>query len=63
MIQLPRYIALNPKNYETWPFGSYPGLIGLRESFSFVDPAPILETFGSVAAFRAYVDEGREVEK
>jgi REP element-mobilizing transposase RayT len=62
LIQLPRHIALNPKNYETWPFGSYPGLIGLREAFSFVDPTPILETFGSAAAFRAYVDEGREVE-
>jgi REP element-mobilizing transposase RayT len=59
---LPRYIALNPKNCDTWPFSSYPGLIGMREPFSFVDPTPILETFGSVSAFRTYVDEGREAE-
>ena len=62
LIELPRYIALNPKNYETWPYSSYPGLIGTRERFSFVDPAPILETFGSVDAFRRYVDEGRQAE-
>ncbi|HEX4526310.1 MAG TPA: transposase [Gaiellaceae bacterium] len=62
LIQLPRYIALNPKNHETWPFSSYPGLIGMREPFSFVDPSPILEMFGSAAAFRAYVNEGREAE-
>ena len=62
LIQLPRYIALNPKNHETWPFSSYPGLIGTGEPFSFVDPSPILETFGSAAAFRAYVNEGRDAE-
>jgi hypothetical protein len=44
------------------PFSSYPGLIGTREPFSFVDPSPILETFGSAAAFRAYVNEGRKAE-
>ena len=38
LIQLTRYIALNPNNHETWPFSSYPGLIGMREPFSFVDP-------------------------
>jgi hypothetical protein len=62
LVQLPRYIALNPREYETWPYSSYPGMIGLREPFSFVDPTPIIETFGSVAAFRAYVDEGRAAE-
>jgi hypothetical protein len=61
-IRLPRYIALNPENYETWPYASYPGLIGTREPFSFVDPTPIIETFGSVEAFRAYVDEGRDAQ-
>ncbi|HEX3805994.1 MAG TPA: hypothetical protein VHV52_04350 [Gaiellaceae bacterium] len=57
---LPRYIALNPDNYETWPYSSYPGLIGTRPPFSFVDPTPILDAFGSVGAFQAFVDEGRE---
>ena len=62
LTHLARYIALNPKNPETWSFSSYPGLIGLRDPFSFVDPSPILEAFGSAAAFRAYVDEGRTAE-
>jgi hypothetical protein len=57
---LPRYIALNPPNYETWPYSSYPGLIGRREALSFVDPQPILDAFGSVDAFRAFVEDGRK---
>ncbi|HZP72178.1 MAG TPA: hypothetical protein VFA97_02255 [Gaiellaceae bacterium] len=59
-MELPRYVALNPPNHETWPYSSYPGLIGTRPAFSFVDPTPILDAFGSVATFRAFVDEGRE---
>jgi len=59
--ELPRYIALNPANPENWPYSSYPGLIGTREPFSFVDPTPIIDTFGSVEAFRRYVDEGRQL--
>ena len=55
-----RYIALNPPDHETWSYASYPGQVGLRAPFSFVDSGPILEGFGSVAAFRAFVDEGRE---
>ena len=35
-----------------------PGLIGARPAFSFVDPSPILESFGSIDVFRAFVDEG-----
>jgi putative transposase len=62
LIQLTRYIALNPKDPETWPFASYSGLIGTRDPFSFVDSTLILDTFGDVAAFRAYVDEGRAAE-
>ena len=56
-LEAPRYIALNPPNHESWPYSSYPGLIGTGPGFSFVDPAPIIEAFGSVAAFKAYVDE------
>jgi hypothetical protein len=51
-----------PETTKPWPFSCYPGLIGTREPFSFVDPSPILETFGSAAAFRAYVNEGRRAE-
>jgi hypothetical protein len=54
-----RYIALNPSDPELWPYASYPGLIGTREPFSFVDSSLILELFGSVAGFRTFVDEGR----
>jgi putative transposase len=61
-LQAARYIALNPPDYENWPYSSYPGLIGRREPFSFVDPTPIVERFGGVAAFRRYVDEGREAQ-
>jgi putative transposase len=54
-----RYIALNPKHHETWPYSSYPGAIGTRPPFSFVDPAPVLHAFGSVDVFRTFVEEGR----
>jgi len=57
-----RYVALNPPNYETWPYSSYGGTIGLREPFSFVDGSVVLEAFGGVAEFRRFVDEGREAE-
>jgi hypothetical protein len=56
---LPCYIALNPPNHEWWPYSSYPGLIGNRTPFSFVDPTPIIEEFGSVTLFRQVVDEMR----
>jgi putative transposase len=59
---LARYIALNPLNPERWPYASYPGLIGTRTAFSFVDPAPILESFGSIDVFRDFVDERRPAE-
>jgi len=60
--RLARYIALNPADPEGWSYASYPGLIGTRPAFSFVDPAPILESFGSIGNFRDFVDEGRRAE-
>jgi len=60
--RLAAYIALNPPNPEQWPFASYPGLIGARPAFSFVDPSPILDFFGSIDVFRAFVDETRRAE-
>lgn len=56
---LARYIALNPPEPEQWSYASYPGLIGTRPPFSFVDASPILESFGSVGVFRDFVDQGR----
>jgi len=50
-----RYIALNPSDHETWPYSSYPGLVGLCEPFSFVDPRPIFEMVGSSEAIREFV--------
>lgn len=51
-----RYIARNPPDHEHWPYSSYPGLIGTGAAYSFVDPAPILEAFGTAAGFREFVD-------
>ena len=55
-----RYIANNPADPEGWAYSSYPALLGLREPFSFVDPAPILGAFRDVAALRRFVDQRRE---
>ena len=59
---LARYIALNPPAPEQWPYASYPGLIGTRPAFSFVDSSPILEAFGSIDVFRDFVDAKRRAE-
>lgn len=53
-----RYIALNPANPETWPFCSYPALIGLREPFAFVDADVLWDTFRTPEVLRAFVLEG-----
>ncbi len=62
-----RYIALNPEHHrvqraEDWPWSSYPGLIGLRPQFSFVDSAPITAAFGTgeraAQRARAFVEDG-----
>jgi putative transposase len=58
--QVARYIALNPKHHESWPWSSYPALIGLREPFLFVDPTPIIDAFdGDLRRLRRFVDDGR----
>jgi REP element-mobilizing transposase RayT len=53
---LVRYVALNPPDPEHWPYASYPGLIGTGEPFSFVDPEPILEVFGTIEGVREFVN-------
>ncbi len=57
-LNLARHLALNPDRYDTWPYSSYPGLIGIRTPFSFVDPAPLVGAFGSIDELRRFVDEG-----
>lgn len=56
------YIALNPPDPGRSPYASYPGLIGTRPPFSFVDAAPILASFGSVDLFREFVDAKRRAD-
>ena len=50
-----RYIALNPSGHEDWAYSSYPGLVGVRQPFSFVDTRPIVEMVGSGEAIREFV--------
>ena len=50
-----RYIATNPSEHETWAYSSYPGLVGLRPSFAFVDTEPILEMVGSAETIQEFV--------
>jgi putative transposase len=59
-LEVVRYIALNPDRHETWPYSSYPSLIGLRAPFSFVDASPILDAFPQIADLRRWVDEKRD---
>src|SRR4051812_28462787 len=54
------YIALNPEDPEAWPYSSYVGAIGLRDAYSFVDPALTLELFGTTGTFRDFVELRRE---
>jgi hypothetical protein len=56
------YVAANPPNPESWPYSSYPGMIGTRPPFSFVDATPIIDAFESIDAFRRPVAELRQVE-
>ena len=51
LLELCRYIALNPEEVnlgsaESYEWSSYGGLIGLRDAFSFVDPTPLLDAVG-----------------
>jgi transglutaminase-like putative cysteine protease len=53
------YIALNPPEPESWPWSSYPALLGNREPFTFIDPAPIFSAFGNAENLKAFVDQQR----
>ena len=59
LAELTRYIARNPSEYLRWSPSSYPGLAGLREPYSFVDPQPLVDAFGSIAALRDFVEAER----
>jgi REP-associated tyrosine transposase len=67
-LQTFRYIALNPERHgiaraEDWPWASYPGLVGHRPQFRFVDSAPILAAMGpgprALERIVAFVNDGR----
>jgi putative transposase len=68
LLELCRYIALNPEEVnlgsaESYQWSSYGGLIGLRKSFSFVDPTPLLDAVGAgenpQASIATLVADGR----
>jgi hypothetical protein len=50
------YIARNPADRATHPWSSYPGSIGLREPFSFVDDGFLVAAYGSRAQLQRAVD-------
>jgi putative transposase len=56
LMVLAAYLALNPRDPLTWPWSSYLGTIGLREPFAFVDPAPLLDVFGSASRLRHWIE-------
>jgi REP-associated tyrosine transposase len=57
LIELCRYIALNPEvanrgSAESYTWSSYRGLVGSEQPFSFVDPRPLLDAVGGGARAR-----------
>jgi putative transposase len=60
LVRLACYIANNPDDADQWPWSSYPGTIGVREPFSFVDPGPLLRAFGNAESLRIAVRELRK---
>jgi putative transposase len=56
LLVLAAYLAHNPSSRLEWPWGSYPGLIGALRPFSFVDPTPFVDAFGSVGRLRRFVE-------
>jgi hypothetical protein len=48
-------LAHNPRDPYAWPRSSFPGAVGDRPPFSFVDDAYV-RGFGSAAALRRFVD-------
>lgn len=55
LLVLPAYFAHNPRRLD-WPWNAYGGLAGAREQFSFVEPSPVLQAFGSVGRLREFVE-------
>jgi putative transposase len=68
LVEICRYIALNPEvvnlgSAESYAWSSYPGLVGVRPAFSFIDSKPLLEAVGGGERARmrltALVADGR----
>ena len=64
LLELARYLPLNPVRAglcatpDAWPWSSYAATAGLRKLPSFLDPGDLLATFGSIAAYVAWVEDG-----
>jgi hypothetical protein len=56
--ELAAYLANDPRDRDVWPWSSYPGAVGLREPFPFVDDT-YQRFFGSSAEMRVYVEAWR----
>jgi putative transposase len=71
-LEVVRYIALNPEQVggpaaEEYEWSSYPGLVGLRRPFGFVDPTPLLDAVGGGQRARGriarFVADGRRLKR
>jgi hypothetical protein len=50
------YIARNPSEFSTHPWSSYPGSVGARAPFTFVDDEFLLTAYGSLDRLRTAVE-------
>ena len=60
LIELIRYFALNPEQVafgraESYPWASYPALIGVVEPLAFVDPCPLFDAVGGTENARRLI--------
>lgn len=51
-----RYIHLNPHNYKTWPYSSYPYYTHAKQA-DWLQPEKILELFPSIPAYVEFVSD------
>ena len=62
LLEVIRYIANNPRDPERWPYSSFPGTLGLRPQFSFVDDAFVTDLFASTEDLRHFAADRRSQE-
>ena len=54
LLHISRYIHLNPKNYKTWKFSSWPYYTSNQKA-EWLKPSAILELFDNVAEYKKFV--------